>query len=613
MFEKRDGDLPLDLGSLRTAYATKSLSPTAVVDAVHARMSESPAPGVFVYEVGRSAALDAARHLEDRNPDELPLYGVPFAVKDNIDVKGWPTTAGCPDFAYVANRTAPVVARLLDAGALLLGKTNLDQFATGLVGTRSPYGIPTNPFDARYITGGSSSGSAAAVARGFASFALGTDTAGSGRIPAAFTNLVGLKPSRGLLSTTGVVPACRSLDCVSVFALHCEDARRVAEVATSFDPSDSYSRRDADGFHWLAPIPNAGFFFAVPREMDILPHVDGETMRGFEAARAHLEALGGRARAIDLTPFFDAARLLYDGPWIAERFQGLEAFLSGHPESVLPITRKILNEGAKWRASDLFDAIHRLDSLRRDVRPLFDDVHALLLPTAPIHPRIDEVLAEPLLLNARLGRYTNFVNLLDLAAVAVPSGMRGDGLPFGVTLVGGWGSDARLLALASALHERASRTLGAMPWPMTSGREIPKATAPSASTIGDDRVRIAVAGAHLSGQPLNHQLTERAARLLAKSRTSPRYRMFALPTTPPKPGLVRVPDGSPGFALEIEVWELPRAELGAFFRHVVKPLCLGTIELENGEEVPGFLCEAYATAGAPDISHLGGWRKFVAR
>ncbi|HEX9297228.1 MAG TPA: allophanate hydrolase [Polyangiaceae bacterium] len=608
MSRPRDVAMPLDLASLRAAYETNALSPTLLIETLYDELDDTANEAIWIHRVTRAAARDAARKLE-RMRDQRgawPLYGVPFAVKDNIDVEGLPTTAGCPPFAYVAERTAPVVARLLDAGALLLGKTNLDQFATGLVGTRSPYGVPTNPFDVRYITGGSSSGSAVAVARGLVSFALGTDTAGSGRVPAAFTHLVGVKPSRGLVSTTGVVPACRSLDCVSIFALTCEDARHVAQVVTAFDASDPYARVEADGYAWQCAAPSRPFDFAAAREEDIAPYVDGETLRGFEIACRHLEALGGRMRRIDLTPFFEAARLLYDGPWIAERLEPREAFLAEHPEAFLPITRQILEGGHRWRGPEVFAGIHRLEELKQEVRPLFADIEALLLPTAPTLPRIEDVAADPLGSNAKLGRYTNFVNLLDLAAISVPAKMRSDGLPLGVTLIGPWGSDAKLLALASALHRRTSRALGATNWPMPSAPP-PPIDRPATRAV----VPIAVAGAHLAGQPLNHQLTERSARFVRAVRTAPQYRLFALATTPPKPGLVRVRAGETGFAIDVEIWELPRTELGAFVAHVTEPLCLGTLELEDGGKVLGFLCETYATTDAPDISRFGGWRSFL--
>jgi allophanate hydrolase len=569
------------------------------------RIDTTAEPGIWTCRAGRAAMIDVAFRLDRGRIASLPLYGVPFAVKDNIDVEGMPTTAGCPAFTYVAERTAPVVARLVDAGALLVGKTNLDQFAAGLVGTRSPFGIPTNPFDSRYVTGGSSSGSAAAVARGLVSFALGTDTAGSGRVPAAFNNIVGLKPSRGLLSTSGIVPACRSLDCASVFALNCDDARQVAEVATAYDPADPYSRQEADVYTWTTRVP-ARFRFAVARDAD-LAEIDEDVRGRVDEARALLESLGGEPRPIDLAPFFEAARLLYEGPWLAERLVYLADFLRSNGDSCLPVTRQILTGGARFDAVETFAAIHRLEALKRRIRPIFADVVALLVPTAPTLPRIDEVAKDPVFLNAKLGTFTNFVNLLDLAAVAVPAGFGRDGLPVGVSLIGPWGSDTTLLVLAALLHARTAKTLGATLWPL------PSSTVDVETSAGSDATGtlVAVVGAHLAGQPLNHELVDRGATFVRATRTAPRYRLFALPTLPPKPGLVRVADAASGFQIDLEVWRLPRERLGDFMAGIGTPLCLGTVELEDGAHVTGFLCEGFAVEAARDISASGGWRAYL--
>jgi allophanate hydrolase len=598
--------IALDFSSLRAAYQAGTLTPTELVRQLDLSIERKSLPGIWIHRVPGESLRHAARLIEGRQKAgaDLPLYGIPFAVKDNIDVEGIPTTAACPDFTYTARRTATVVNRLVAAGALLIGKTNLDQFATGLVGTRSPYGIPVNPFDERRVAGGSSSGSAVAVARGEVSFALGTDTAGSGRVPAAFNNLVGLKPSCGVLSTHGLVPACRSLDCISVFALTCEDARLVAKVSAGYDAQDPYSRPEAGTVSWAERGVSPGFLFWVPRPEDVAAHCDEPTRRAFEIAVAHLEALGGRPRWIDLSPFFEAARLLYGGPWIAERLEGLEDFILQKPDALLPVTRGIFETGGIWKATELFTAQHRLEALKRSVSPLWENAAVLLLPTAPIFPRIDEVEADPVGLNTKLGAYTNFVNLLDLAAVAVPTGMRSDGLPSGATLVGPWGADAQLLSIASLLHRKSSDTIGA------TGKSLPEISPPSQAAAVDS-IRVAVVGAHLSGEPLNHQLVSLGARLLRACKTAPRYRLYVLPATKPaKPGLVHSADGQPGFAIEIEVWELPRTAFGAFFSYVAAPLCIGTIEIEDGQKVPGFLCEAYAIAEAREISELGGWRAY---
>jgi allophanate hydrolase len=591
------GTPPLAISVLRAAYSRGELTPAALATRLLEERRPLDEEGIWITRSAPDALLAEARRLEERAwaGEKLPLYGIPFAVKDNIDVAGLPTTAACPAYAYTPAASAPVVDRLRAAGALFVGKTNLDQFATGLVGVRSPYGIPANPYDARYIVGGSSSGSAAAVCRGLVSFSLGTDTAGSGRVPAAFNNLVGVKPSPGLLSTRGVVPACRSLDCVSVFGLTVEDAAEVAGTAAGHDPGDPYSRPDADGRRFLGALP-AAVRLAVPRAADREFFGDAAAAAAFEGAVARLQQMGAEIEEVDLSPFGQAAALLYDGPWIAERLAGLERFVAEHPGDILPVTLAILREGERYRGVDVFSGLQRLAALRREVAPVLARVAALVVPTTPTIYRIEEVLAEPRLLNARLGRYVNFVNLLGLAALAVPNGFRPDGLPTGVSFIGPAGSDPRLGALGAAWMSGGFGTAAAAEDP--------------------EVLPLAVVGAHLSGLPLNHQLTDRGARLLRSCRTAPRYRLFALPgTTPPKPGLVRVPPSraAEGASLEVEVWGLPRAAVGDFLAGVSAPLGLGTVELEDGQLVKGFLCEAAATEGAEDISPLGGWRAFVAR
>ena len=554
----------------------------------------------------RDDLVAEARSLRAHAPDARPpLYGIPFAVKDNIDVAGLPTTAACPDFAYVPRESAPVVDRLRAAGAICVGKTNLDQFATGLGGVRSPYGIPPNPFHPRHVTGGSSSGSAASVARGQVAFALATDTAGSGRVPAAFTNIVGLKPSRGLLSLRGVVPACRSLDCVSVMALTCDDAREVAAVSTGFDAYDPYSRFEAARFAWSARPFAGGVRIGVPRPDD-LDFGSDDARLAFERACEGLVAMGVAIEPVDMAPFFEAGRLLYEGPWIAERLSGLEDFVRSHPGSILPVIRTILSQGEGYRATDAFRALHRLAALRRQVAPLWDRLHALAVPSAPDLPTIEAMLANPIGANARLGRYTTFANLLDLAAVAVPSGFRGDGLPAGVSIIGPWGRDASLLSFASAFHARTLGSLGATDWP----RPPPE---PRANDSQDGCLLVAVVGAHLAGQPLNRQLTDRGATLVRTARTAPSYRLYALPgTVPPKPGLVRGDEGA-GARIEVEVWALPIETFGSFIDGVKAPLAIGQIELDDGARVHGFLCEGHAVKSALDISSFGGWRAYLGR
>ena len=510
---------------------------------------------VFIHVVPKERALAQARAARG------PLAGRLVALKDNIDVAGLPTTAACPAFSYVPRENSAAVQRLLDAGAVVIGKTNLDQFATGLVGTRSPYGACRNAFDPAYISGGSSSGSALAVALGMADFALGTDTAGSGRVPAAFNNLVGLKPTRGLVSTVGVVPACRSLDCVSVFARTCAEALEVLQVmARSAEPVAFNMEK---------------FRFAVPRELEF--HGDREYERLFRAAVLRLEALGGTAHRVDFAPFLEVQSLLY-GPWVAERLSEDLPL-----DSMLPVTREIFASGRRYSAADVFKAQHRLAELRIVCESLLGEIDVFVVPGAPTIYRIAEVEANPIELNSRLGRYTNFVNLLDLAAIAVPAGFRADGLPFGVSLIGPAFSDHALAALAARFHGEG---------------EIPATSS---------RVQLAVVGAHLSGMPLNHQLVEKGARLARATATAPVYRLFALEG---KPGLVRVAEG--GARIAVEVWEMPAAQYGAFVAQIPPPLGIGTLELDDGSRVQGFLCERYAVDGRPDISAFGGWRAYCA-
>ncbi len=613
-----DIDLDLDLASLTEAYRSGATTPVAVAEKIAAR-ADRAASEIWIHRVPRAELIAAARAIEARAQEmgdarerSLPLYGIPFAVKDNIDVAGLPTTAACPAYSYVAQASATVVQRLTDAGALVVGKTNMDQLATGLVGVRSPYGIPRNAFDARYISGGSSSGSAVAVAVGLASFALGTDTAGSGRVPAAFNNLVGLKPSGGLFSTHRVVPACRSLDCVSIFALTVEDACRVASTLTAVDPADPLSRAVAARFDWsIAAAPNA-FRFAIPREGDLNFFGDSESQRRFAEALDRWRALGGTAVPVDFSPFFETARLLYDGPWIAERLAPFRELLA-KPDALLPVIRDILSEGERITGVDVFRGLAALDQLRAQARAVLSGVDFLLVPSTPTIYTVDEVLARPRELNARLGLYTNFVNLLQLCGLAVPSGFREDGLPSGITLIGLPDRDATLATFGAAYQRALAGPLGA-----SGGRPTPVAASASAAPVpAASEMLVAVVGAHLSGQPLNWQLTELGARLLRTCRTAPRYRLYALPgTTPPKPGLLRVAassGGAPaGSAIEVEVWRMERARFGDFYARVPPPLCFGTIELEDGTSVSGFLCEAHATAGARDISALGGWRNYLA-
>jgi allophanate hydrolase len=614
--EATTGPKSLDLSNLRRRYEEEKASAVDVVDDVLARIEREAGDNVWITLVPPDELRAGARAVAARRArgEDLPLYGVPFAIKDNIDVAGLPTTAACPAFAYTPRVSAPVVARLVDAGALVVGKANMDQFATGLVGTRSPYGVPRNPFDARLIPGGSSSGSAVAVAKGLVSFALGTDTAGSGRVPAAFNNIVGWKPSRGLLSASGVVPACRSRDCVSVFGLTVADVARVAEIARAFDPEDPYARPEAEQMSLRATLPAERFSFGVPAEGQLTfglapPDEADASRRLFHAAVEHLRTLGGSPVEIDFAPFEETAALLYGSAFVAERLEAAGALLAREPSVLLPVIRSILEDAARFDARGVFEARTRLTAVRRRARQIMEGLECLVVPTAPAIYTIDAVVADPLRLNSTLGRYVNFVNLLDLAAVAVPAGLRG-GVPFGVSLVGPWGRDGRLMGLGDRVHRATSERLGATSAPLAA-TEVAGRAAPVPRGAPESWPRLAVVGAHLSGEPLNHQLTGAGGVLVRACRTAPAYKLFALPnTTPAKPGMVRTTDGTGGAALEVEVWALSPAAFGDFVARVPAPLCIGSVELEDGTRVSGFLCEAHALLRARDISSFGGWRAY---
>ncbi len=598
----------LDLHTLGRRLREGDLSPSDLVRGVLDRISARGDDKVWIHQLPRAALMEHAAGLELRGPAGLPLYGIPFAIKDNIDLAGHPTTAACPDFAFVPAASAPVVQALVDAGAIPIGKTNLDQFATGLVGTRSPYGACGNAFNPKYVSGGSSSGSSVAVAAGLVSFSLGTDTAGSGRVPAAFNNLVGLKPTCGLLSARGVVPACRSLDCISIFALTGADAAEVLNVAAGFDPGDSYSRRPPMQSRTL-PTSLASCRVGVPRADQLEFFGNTDAARLFFHAVATLEQQGARRVEIDFAPFLEAARLLYDGPWVAERYVGIRDFLNAHPESLFPVTRQIISGGVKPSAADFFAAQYRLKDLIRRTEPVWGEVDLIVTPTAGTIYTIDEVNADPVRLNSNLGTYTNFMNLMDLAAIAVPAGFLPTGLPFGITLFAGAFTDASLCALGAQAQRALVTQMGATGLPIPVEASPPtRALTPSSQAM----VRVAVCGAHMSGLPLNHQLTERGAVLEQRTRSAPAYRLFALTDfKPPRPGLLRAASGQTGAAIEVEVWQVPTEAFGSFVDGIPGPLGIGTVELEDGSTLRGFLCEAYAVDGAEEITSLGNWRKYV--
>lgn len=534
----------------------------------------------------------------------LPLYGVPFAIKDNIDAHGWPTTAACPAFSYLPQVDATVVARLRAAGAVLVGKTNLDQFATGLVGTRSPYGEVTNTFDARYVSGGSSSGSASTLARGLVAFSLGTDTAGSGRVPAGFNNIVGLKPTKGWLSTSGVVPACRTQDCVSIFALTVEDARIVADIAGGLDTADPYSRAPV---MLGAPVSPTPLRLAIPDTLTFFG--DDQAEQAFTQALEGFKNLGAEIVRIDFTPFSELAALLYAGPWVAERFVAVERLWQTNPDAIHPVVRSIVEQGAQYDASATFKAEYRRAALARVINDSLSGFDALLVPTSPSIYTLEQMRADPIALNSRFGTYTNFTNLADLCALAVPSSMRADGLPAGITLIAPAWHDHIIAAIGSLWQRARALPMGATGKPIPApAREDTPNVAP-APPVAADHIRVAVVGAHLTGMPLNHQLTSRDAVRVQATETASDYRLYALAnTTPPKPGLVRANNGRP---IAVELWDIPSAAFGSFVAEIPAPLGIGTLTLHDGREVKGFICEPRGLTGARDITVFGGWRAYL--
>ena len=585
--------MTITIGTLLAAHSAGQ-SLTATIEETYARIEKHNDPALFITIRSKPEALAIAERMQASGPAGKPLYGVPFVVKDNIDVAGLPTTAACPAFAYQPAKSAFVVEKLERAGAIVIGKTNLDQFATGLVGVRSPYGVPRNALRADLIPGGSSSGSAAAVGAGLIPFSLGTDTAGSGRVPAAFNGIVGLKPSLGALSASGVVPACRTLDTISIFARNVGDAFLVYQEACAFDERDAYGR----SFPPLAlsAFPS-GFRLGVPRPDQRQFFDDSDASAAFSRDLQLIESLGSRIVEFDFEPFAEVARALYEGPWVAERYAATKPLIESNPDALLPVTRAIIEGARKFDAVAAFEAFYRLADQKRKTSRVWSEFGAMVVPTAPRLYTIAEVEADPIRLNSRLGTYTNFVNLLDLCAIAVPSGPRGDGLPSSVTLIAPARADGVIAGVAAAIESRSGASASAPP--QTSSRAT------------DARIEIAVVGAHLSGLPLNRELIELGASFSREVETTPEYRLFALPgSSPPKPGLLRVGEGD-GATIKAEVWTLDPAGFGAFVAKIPAPLGIGTIRFKDSDSVKGFLVEAEAVKTAEDISHFGGWRAYL--
>ncbi|MFK7964599.1 MAG: allophanate hydrolase [Burkholderiaceae bacterium] len=598
--------LPFDRHSLHQAYQGGA-SAEQVIQEVFRRIATVDDPGIFIDLFDPAEVIAQVDKIGNFAPEEMPLWGLPFVVKDNIDAAGHDTTAACPAYAYAAPQDAFVVDRLKQAGALLIGKTNLDQFATGLVGVRSPYQVPLNAIDPAVVPGGSSSGSAVSVAHGLVCFSLGTDTAGSGRVPAALNNIVGLKPSLGLLSASGVVPACRTLDTVSIFALNVADAVSVLTVAGVYDADDDYARDFApvQGSNVLAADEPVSWRLGIPDSNSLDFAGDEHQRDSFTASLERLKGLGAEIVPIDFKPFYDIAQMLYAGTWVAERYSVIESMLRCKPDQIHPVTRQIITQAERYSATDAFRDQYQLKHLSRRCEWLMRGLNGLCVPSTPDFCFVTELETDPIGPNNRMGRYTNFVNLLDMCGIAVPVARRIDNRPGSVTLLAGKGKDTALAKLAETLQHQCGESPGATNWPLPPLSALPSGNAPQAQEFA-----IAVVGAHLSGMPLNGDLTERGAKLVRATRTASNYRLYALAGGPPaRPGLVQSDDGS---SIEIEIWALPKSQVASFLATIPRPLGIGTLALDDGGTCHGFICEPAGLTGATDVTEFGGWRAYLA-
>lgn len=583
------------IAALRSAYMQGETTPAQIVAECMASIRSQRESNAWIHVLDDAEVAPYVESLTNKRPEDCPLWGIPFAIKDNIDLAGIPTTAACPEFAYTPEKSAFVVQRLIDAGAIPLGKTNLDQFATGLVGTRSPYGEVPNAIVPSYVSGGSSSGSAWAVAKGQVCFALGTDTAGSGRVPAAFNGLVGIKPTKGRLSIDGVVPACKSLDCITFFAHEVSEAKVLLDIASAVNPKDPFSR----SARFSKGLPGAGLRLGIPRPEQLQFFGNDEYATCFAIACDNLRAVGVELIEIDFAPFLATAKLLYQGPWVAERYAAVGAFIESASNAVSPVIREIILPGKHLSAVDAFQAQYDLQALKVSADSELAKVDAILTPTAGTCFTRASLAADPIALNSKLGTYTNFMNLLDYAALALPAGTTKLGLPFGVTVFAGAFHDERLLEIGNRVGKALSSPLNA-----NNGSDL---------TSGGNAagyITVAVCGAHLQGMPLNWQLTQRNAVFLQAVRSSAHYRFFALAGGPPfRPGMVRVSEG--GGAIAMELWAVPEEHFGSFVAGIPAPLGIGKVETQDGRWVSGFICEAIGMEGATDITGLADWRAYI--
>ncbi|WDH80696.1 allophanate hydrolase [Paenibacillus urinalis] len=565
----------MTLESLRSGYLKQQFTPLEVIEVIIQRAEEDKDKNIWILPPSIERISSYIQQLEDLDVAEYPLWGIPFAIKDNIEVAGWPVTAGCPDYSYTPAEHSEVVARLIAAGAVPVGKTNLDQFATGLVGTRSPYGETHNALRMELISGGSSSGSAVAAARGQCAFSLGTDTAGSGRVPAALNGLVGYKPAVGAWPSAGLIPACRSIDCITVFAHSVEDAEKIDHLVRGKKEGDAYSRD--------LPLGNAVLpeKWLLPRgELTFYGPFAAAYKKAWEEVRHSITSSGHLVEEVDISILQEAAALLYEGPLVAERWSDLQSFIEANTDSAFPVTEQILRSGARedFTAAALFRAQHRLAEIKEITRGMMTNC-ILILPTCGGTWTREQVRTDPIHTNSQMGLYTNHCNLLDLSAVAIPAGKAEEDLPFGITLF--------------SLPEEESSIVEAAKWYQQQ----------------EDHVTIAVCGLHMKGMPLEKQMTALRAEFIEETYTSSHYQLYKLDTLPPKPGLVRVNHN--GAAIQLELWKMPVASFGRFTASIPSPLGISKIELEDGRWVSGFICESAAVQHALNITASGGWRNAV--
>ncbi len=595
-------ELDIRISGLKTHYQNGDFSPRELISHLLEKSAKFEQKNIWIKRLDEAEIETYLSNLEQKNSTSLPLYGIPFAIKDNIDLANVSTTAGCEAFSYTPQHDAFVIKTLIDAGAIPIGKTNMDQFATGLVGTRSPdpWGPCKNAFDDNYISGGSSSGSAVAVALGLASFALGTDTAGSGRVPAAFNNIVGLKATKGLISTSGVVPACRSLDVVSIFSLTADDAGTVFDVACEFDTNDPYARKNAfQNSYRMSGTGEGTVKLAIPYKNHLQFFGDETSEAAFYTAVEKWRAFGASVEEIDFSPFLDAAKLLYEGPWITERYIATKKLIDNAPDTIHPVVRSIIEPGISLSAEAAFNAQYRLQMLKKLTDRIFDHVDLLLTPTAGCNYTISALLDNPVELNSNLGYYTNFMNLLDYSAIALPYGLSDD-VPNGFSLVGKAFDDQKLLAWARAWQNANAGRLG--------NTSLVSTPIKGSSYQNPEFTKVVVCGAHLRGQPLNWQLIERDAHFVRATKSSAFYRLYAL-SDGKRPGMIR--DETNGLAIDVEVWNVPTTHFGSFVSAIPAPLGIGKVELADNSWESGFICDSYGLSGAKDISEFGGWVPYL--